>query len=449
MNAPARQKGVREVHAQVLVVGAGPGGLSAAVHAAEAGAQVQVVDAGRAPGGQIWRQRSDAEPVAAAQKWIARARQAGVEFDFEHEVFDAPKASTLFAKGPHEVVRYTCEQLVLATGARERFLPFVGWERPKVMGVGALQALCKDGYDPSGQRIVLSGSGPLLLAVAADLEGLGARSVKIVEQASRARVWKLLPRLLRHPGKLGQAARFGLKLSPGSIRYGSWVKAVLARPDGFELELEGQARGERLACDLLACAFGLVPEIALARALGCESRLEDVDEGESRRIVVDIHQRTSVSQVFALGEMCGIGGVEAALAQGAVAGRVVAGAHAQLAKLLAASVKANTFAQALGRSYALDRRLAKLCDETTVLCRCEGVRVSVATGFDSARTAKLQTRCGMGLCQGRVCGPAFEFLTNSRESPAPRPPLVPTKLSDLALAWASSLKSEASSVASQ
>ena len=422
----------------LLVVGAGPGGLAAAVHAAERGVRVRVVDARQAPGGQIWRGDPGVQAKAPAASWIARADAAGVEFDFDCEVFDAPDSRSLWGRSREHLVRYDFERLVVATGARERFLPFAGWERPKIMGVGALQALCKQGYEVRGQRVVVAGTGPLLLAVAADLQARGARSVKIIEQAPRARVWKLLPRLVRHPGKLGQAARFGLKLPPGSIRYGSWVASACARPDGFELRLEGRSAGESLRCDLLACAFGLVPEIALARALGCQSRVEGTGEGHSERIVVDEDQRTSVDGVYAVGEVCGVGGVETALAEGALAGAAIGADGSPMTKLRVARDKARAFAAALGQSYALDPRLARLSGEETILCRCEGVRVSAVTGFEDARTAKLQTRCGMGPCQGRVCTPAFEFLTGSQGRSVPRPPLIPIRLSELARAWSDS-----------
>jgi NADPH-dependent 2,4-dienoyl-CoA reductase/sulfur reductase-like enzyme len=429
---------VESLRADVLVVGAGPGGLAAAVHAAEAGAKVLVVDARGAPGGQIWRNGAADGLAPEAAKWIARARDARVRFVFDAEVFDAPSARKLWASTPEGVVSLQGDQLILATGARERFLPFAGWDRPKVMGVGALQALCKEGFDLRGQRVVLAGSGPLLMAVGADLQARGAESVKLIEQAPRARVWKLLPRLVRHPGKLGQAARFGIKLPPGSIRYGSWIESAVARPDGFELRLAGKSAGDRLEADVVGCAFGLIPETALAESLGCESRVEGVDEGESVRIVVDAEQRTSVAGVFAVGELCGIGGVECSLAEGAVAGEVAAGRRHGLEKLQKAVSKARDFGLALGRSYALDPRLKQLPREDTILCRCEGVRASVARGFDDLRTAKLQTRCGMGPCQGRVCGPAFEFLTDARERSAPRAPIVPTSLCDLATAWSAS-----------
>lgn len=430
--------GFDRLRAELLVVGAGPGGLAAAVHAAEAGREVLVVDARHAPGGQIWRTGAAQDLAPEAARWAARAQAAGVRFVFEAEVFDAPSPRLLWARTPEGVVRLRAEQLVLATGARERFLPFAGWERPKVMGVGALQALCKEGFELRGQRVVLAGSGPLLMAVAADLQARGAKSVKLVEQAPRARVWKLLPRLVRHPGKLGQAARFGMKLPPGSIRYGSWIESVHARPGGFEVVLGGKSKDARLEADLVACAFGLIPELALAKTLGCSSRVEGADEGESERIVVDAEQRTSVAGVFAVGELCGIGGVECSVAEGAVAGEVAAGRRDQLERLQKAVTKARAFGVALGRSYALDPRLKQLPREDTILCRCEGVRVSAARAFEDLRSAKLQTRCGMGPCQGRVCGPAFEFLSDARARSLPRAPIVPASLCDLATAWSDS-----------
>ncbi len=146
----------------ILVVGGGPAGMAAAAHAAEHGQRVGIVDDNAALGGQIWRGQS--EP--AASKWAERLRSSGVTV-LCGRVFQQPDPCTLLAEGEDILHELRYEKLILATGARERFLPFSGWTLPNVMGAGGLQAMVKSGLPIQGKRVVVAGTGPLLLAVAA------------------------------------------------------------------------------------------------------------------------------------------------------------------------------------------------------------------------------------------------------------------------------------------
>src|SRR5437899_4299849 len=175
----------------VLVVGGGPAGIAAAVRAAEAGAHVGIVDENPGLGGQIWRSSSsEAEQTIEASKWLARLKSAGVTVLSGKRVFHQPEADVLLAEGPDDLRVLNCQNLVLATGARERFLPFPGWTLPNVMGAGGLQAMVKSGLPIRGQRVVVAGTGPLLLAVAAYLRRHGAEIPLICEQAR----WSTLAR---------------------------------------------------------------------------------------------------------------------------------------------------------------------------------------------------------------------------------------------------------------
>src|SRR6185295_1674164 len=160
----------------LLVVGAGPAGMAAAWRAAESGLRVSVVDDNPAAGGQIWR-----GGPPEAQVWFERIRS--VELINGARVFQQPEPGMLLAETNSGVCELSYKSLVLATGARERFLPFPGWTLPNVMGAGGLQALVKTGLPIEGKRVVVAGSGPLLLAVAAYLRGHGANVLLIAEQA--------------------------------------------------------------------------------------------------------------------------------------------------------------------------------------------------------------------------------------------------------------------------
>ena len=167
-----------EAH-RVLVIGAGPAGLAAAYRAAENGLRVAVLDDNPAAGGQIWRGGEEKVESREAQAWFDRIRSVDIQLINGARVFQQPRARTLLAETRTGVCELNYEKLILATGARERFLPFPGWTLPNVMGAGGLQALVKTGLTIEGKRVVVAGSGPLLLAVAAYLRAHGAEVLLI------------------------------------------------------------------------------------------------------------------------------------------------------------------------------------------------------------------------------------------------------------------------------
>jgi NADPH-dependent 2,4-dienoyl-CoA reductase/sulfur reductase-like enzyme len=167
-------------------------------------------------------------------------------------------------------------------------------------------------------------------------------------------------------------------------------------------------------CDYLACGFGLIPNLELPMLLGCRTR--------SSGVAVNPYQATSVEDVYAAGEVTGIGGLDLALVEGEIAGLAAAGQHDAAHALFAARDSHRSFAEALEDSFALRPELRSLPADDTFVCRCEDVtfgRVRACAGW---REAKLHTRCGMGPCQGRVCGGAVEFLLGWK-SESVRPPV--------------------------
>jgi len=398
------------------VVGAGPAGLAAAYRAAQAGLRVVVVDDNPASGGQIWR-GEEAKPASReAQAWLEKLRSVEIQLITGASVFQQPAAGTLLAETSDGVRGLSYKNLVLATGARERFLPFPGWTLPNVMGAGGLQALVKTGLPIDGKRVVVAGSGPLLLAVAAYLRSRGAEVPLIAEQASSLRLARFAVGLA---GKASQA--FSLRRQLRAVRYltGCWV--VSAHGDG-KLESVTLSRGEKLACDYLACGYHLVPNVELAELLGCV-----IDNGS---VTVDQYQQTSVANVYSAGETTGIGGLELSLVEGEIAGLAIAGKHEEARRLFPVREQQRKFAKRLNRTFALREELKQLPAPETIVCRCEDVTFARLTAHRSWREAKLQTRCGMGPCQGRVCGGAVEFLFGWRAESV-RPPVLPVRVESL------------------
>ncbi|HLH18893.1 MAG TPA: FAD-dependent oxidoreductase [Bryobacteraceae bacterium] len=384
----------------IVIAGAGPAGLAAARAAAESGASVGIVDDNPTPGGQIWRGQAErAGGLPPSVKLICGAR-----------IVAAPSPGRLTLETFDSAFELGYGKLILATGARERWVPFPGWTLPHVAGAGGLQALVKSGMPIAGKRIVVAGSGPLLLAVADYLRHRGARIALVAEQADGAAIRRFAFTLAGHPGKMLDAIRLR-----AGVRYLTGCWPVSAAPGAVTLR-----RGSRTwtePCDYLACGFGLVPNVELAALLA---------GGAS----VDEFQETRAPGVYAAGEVTGIGGLELSQVEGAIAGYAAAGQPERARRLFARRARYARFARTLEETFRLREELKALPAPETLVCRCEDVPLGRLRQFRGWREAKLQTRCGMGPCQGRVCGPAVEFLLGWRAESV-RPPVFPARIGTL------------------
>jgi NADPH-dependent 2,4-dienoyl-CoA reductase/sulfur reductase-like enzyme len=413
----------------VVVVGAGPAGLAAACVAAESKKHVALVDETPWLGGQIWRgqdhkpnQSPKGSSKAAAQRWLTRFRNSGATLLDQTTVIAAPEKDLLLAEKEGAPLQLRWKKLVLATGARELFLPFPGWTLPGVIGPGGLQALVKNGWPIEGQRVLLAGSGPLLLAVAAGLRHHGAQVVAIVEQASRRNVNRFGLGLWRHPSKLWQGVNLKLGISGVPYHCGAWPVRAEGADHVQRVTLTNGHKTWQVECDYLACGFGLVPNVELPLLLGC-----DLSDGFVR---VDSYQATSVPNVYCAGEPTGIGGADCALVEGQIAGYAVSEQTAQAERLFAARRSWHQFRRAMAEAFALRPDVKALADDMTIVCRCEDVTLGQLRAFKGWREAKLQTRCGMGACQGRTCAAATrEILGWGMESV--RPPVLPSRVRSL------------------
>lgn len=409
-------------HCDLLVVGAGPAGLAAAYRAAENGLRVVVVDDNPSAGGQIWRGEQAQPATPEAHVWFERLRSVPLDLVTGARVFQQPRAGTLLAETTRDVCELSYAKLILATGARERFLPFPGWTLPNVMGAGGLQALVKTGLTVEGKRVVVAGSGPLLLAVAAYLRGHGADVLLIAEQTSLRRLARFGLKVIGQRARLSQARDLRLRLK--GVRYltSCWPVFAHGRDQLESLTLFQRGKSWQVGCDYLACGFHLLPNVELAELLGCA-----IDRAGVR---VDEFQQTSVPEVYTAGETTGIGGLELSLVEGEIAGLAAAGKREAARALFPARAKQRKFAGWLNRTFALREELKELATPGTIVCRCEDVSFGQLGAYNSWRAAKLQTRCGMGPCQGRVCGGAIEFLFGWRAESV-RPPVLPVRIESL------------------
>jgi len=407
----------------VLVVGGGPAGMAAAIRAAECGLSVGVVDDNAKLGGQIWRAgvSSDSHDKDAA-KWHNLLRTASVTMLCGKRVFHQPERGVLWAEGSDDLVELRYKNLVLATGARERFLPFPGWTLPNVMGAGGLQAMVKSGLPIAGKRVVIAGTGPLLLAVAAYLRQHEAVIPIVCEQASWSALLRFAGSVVKWPAKVAQTLQLKKEMAGVPFAANSWPVAAQGEDKIESVTISRKGRLQTIECDYLACGFHLVPNIELPSLLGCEIRVGYVK--------VDEFQQTSMPGIFCAGEPTGIGGLELSLVEGEIAGLAAADSKSQAQALFKTRDKLRSFARSLDHAFSLRSELRSLASPATLICRCEDVSYARLEEPTSWRAAKLQTRCGMGPCQGRICGPVTQFLFDWNPDSV-RPPIFPSRLESL------------------
>jgi NADPH-dependent 2,4-dienoyl-CoA reductase/sulfur reductase-like enzyme len=410
---------------EVLVVGAGPAGIAATCAAAESGKHVGIVDAAPTPGGQIWLSAQATKHDRQASAWLRRFERCGGKLISSATVVAQPRPGELLVETDEGALELGWQKLVLATGARELFLPFPGWTLPNVLGAGGLQAQMKSGLPVNGKKVVVAGSGPLLFAAAYSLRQSGADVRCIAEQAPLSRVMSFSSQLLSHPGKLRQSIQISTRLVGVPYHTSCWP----VRAEGMErvesVSLTDGRKSWTEPCDYLACGFGLVPNVEMPLFFGCALH--------GGVVQVNDQQETSVPGVFCAGEPTGVGGVDCALVEGEIAGLTAAGRTSEAVRLFGKRRRWHDFRRALSAAFRLREELKTIAAADTLVCRCEDVSFGRLCQFSSWREAKLQTRCGMGPCQGRICGAATRTLFGwGMESV--RPPVLPSRIETLAMA---------------
>jgi NADPH-dependent 2,4-dienoyl-CoA reductase/sulfur reductase-like enzyme len=395
------------------------------VSAGEAGARVVLVDDNAHVGGQIWRNRGGASTARQARGWLARLSGLGnVTHLAGSRIVAGVRPDTLLAETPAGAREVRFKSLILATGARELFLPFPGWTLSGVVGAGAFQALVKSGLEVRGKRVLVAGTGPLLLAVAALLRSRGAVVPMILEQAAGVKIGRFAMSLMGSPSKLMAAAWMRAGLLGTAYATDSYVMRV-AREGALLRAGIRRGRGEiSIDCDFVACGFGLIPNNELAGMLGCAVGAEGF-------VGVDAEQRTTVERVYAIGELTGIGGAEKAVLEGQIAGFAAVGKKSAASALARGMARSRAFVGRLNETFSPRPELFTLSEPGMIICRCEDVSHAAVAACVSARDAKLQTRCGMGPCQGRVWGPVLQRVFGT-EAQMVRAPLFPTSVAMLA-----------------
>lgn len=425
----------RIVDAQVGIVGAGPGGMAAAIELARAGISVVVLDEGFRAGGQIFRQLPEgcsagdriAEPPSHrhGHELLDAVARANIRIVSRATVWNAAPGRLWYEQdGSSWLLR--CEQIVLAPGAYDRCVPFPGWTLPGVITAGAAQVMVRGFAVAPGKRALVCGTGPLLLPTVTALVSAGVHVVAALEAAPRSAMWAALRGVLGNGARFREALFYGKSLLRRGIRLqwghtvfsvegeGRVERAVIGKLDAGGKPIRSSAR--TIDVDVVCAGFGLVPAVELGLLLKCTARYDEPRGGHC--LVVDDQQRTTTANVWAVGEIAGVGGSEVAMAEGRLAGASIAAARGKgtLKAVLVQQVRnERRAADAMLRAFVLRPGIYDLADANTVVCRCEDVtvaqvRAAASLHGASARGIKMGCRAGMGPCQARICGPNLEAI---------------------------------------
>ncbi|MEM9904026.1 MAG: FAD/NAD(P)-binding oxidoreductase [Cyanobacteria bacterium P01_D01_bin.44] len=455
---------------QLVVIGAGPGGLCAATTAASLGMDVVVFDEQPSPGGQIYRAISNAP--------ADRARLLGA--DYQHgadlvKAFDASGAQylpqttvwSLNAQRQIGILRHEqasliqAEQVIVASGAMERPVPFLGWTLPGVMNAGAAQILLKTTGVVPANGTVIAGTGPLPLLVAWQYVRAGVSVKAVLDLSPGSNLWRAAPHLPRALGAgdyITRGLKYTLDLNKAGVPIYYGISHLQAQGDKHIEAVEygwdslGIRRRETISTDSLLVHFGVIPRTNLTRAAGCQ---QIWDQGQqSWRPQVDQWGNTTVPGIVVVGDNAGIGGARSAEHRGRLAALEAARrlnlinsqqrdrqGKADL-KGLRRDLKVRPFLEALSR---LPESLLVPSDDETLVCRCEEIsagqiRQAVQGGHADPNQVKFYLRCGMGPCQGRQCAPAVaHIVAAAHQCPVAdyppfrvRPPIRPLSIAQLA-----------------
>lgn len=420
---------------RAVVVGAGPAGIAAAAVLARAPVQVTLIDEGRRPGGQVYR-------APAPGLGLDMERLLGSGFGAYREFHEAARAlcdridyrrltlawsihggKVHVASGDAlQAVPY--DILILATGASDRVMPVPGWTLPGVFTLGGAQVLLKDQGCLIGRRVVFCGSSPLLYLAALQHRRMGGTVAAVIDTTRFADKIRAMPEMLAAPRVLADGLRTMAALTSTGVPiiHGATIERFEGhdRLSAVVYRRPGRAP-ERLACDAAAYGHGLRPETQLAELAGCEM---SYDPFLRLHVPATDDDGRAGNGVYIAGDGGTIGGALAAAASGALAGAAAlrdlgtSGSNIDVAACRRTLERQRRFQRGLTKAFTWPAQQIDALDDAVTLCRCENVLIGEVRavlrqplGATEANRIKAATRCGMGRCQGRFCGPALAELT--------------------------------------
>ncbi len=449
----------------LLIIGAGPAGMSAAIEARRHGLSVLVLDEQPSPGGQIYRNIRESDPqrlailgadYSAGRSLADEFIACGAGYVSGAAVWQVAEQCQVHYLIEGRAVVAQARRLLIATGAYERPMPVPGWTLPGVMSAGAGQILLKSASLLPAGPVVLAGCGPLLYLLAVQYLKAGIQLSALVDTAQRRDIlqaWRNIPKALLGWRDLLKGLLLLAKLRLAKLPHYRGASAL--RIEGTEYAeafcFSSAGKAYRLPANLVLLHQGVVPNTQISWSIRLAHQW--CDEQLCWRAERDPWGETSQAGVFIAGDGGAIGGALAAQEQGRLVALAVAHQLQQWDDARR-DLLARPHQRALGRLLAArplidalyrPRAENRIPQDEVIVCRCEEVtagqlRAAVRLGCLGPSQAKTFNRCGMGPCQGRLCGLSVtEVIAEQRQvSPSQvgyyrvRPPLKPITLAQLA-----------------
>lgn len=428
---------LKELEFDVVVIGGGPAGLTAAITLSKYQIRVALVDERITLGGQIYKRIGSGFKVKNpkflgkdfldGKSLIEDFNQSGASTFLETVVLTIENSSVIVANSKDGTFALKYQKLIVATGAYDRPVAFPGWTLPGVITAGAAQTMVKSQQFAPGNQMVFAGSGPLALAFPAQMAELGAPVKIVLEAAKLPSISALLRLAFSLRGNLDlirDAIKYRIQLIKHRIPFKyrtiviaahgtERVKSVtFAKVDSDWNPIKGSEK--TIDADTLIIGYGFLPSIEILRLLDC--KLDFNDNRGGFIAVTDHWGATSTENVYAVGDGTGVSGSYVAKAQGQLAALKIAHNLNRISDLrLTESARVplkelkqrNRFQIAINKMFNIGKGIYNLADDQTIICRCESVKLGelnpIIQSAADVSVAKAYSRAGMGLCQGRNC----------------------------------------------
>lgn len=443
---------------ELVIIGAGPAGLSAASKALESGVTPMIIDENAKAGGRIYAQSTLKEDgfntkIRKKAGQLLNSGLSGAMFANKEQVLGIFPDNTILMTRKDGTARIKYKSLIIAPGARELSIPFPGWTLPGVMTSGCAQTMIKtQGLFPD--KAVVAGTGPLQLILADQIIKAGGKVLAFVETGSMLSWLKESPALFGHWGLAAELSGCMMNLIKNRVPlyFGSMVSAAKGQAKLQEVEISRIRGGlkKNIDTDVLCIGYGFLPSHELSLAAG--ARQEFVN---GRWIpVCDPYMQTSVDGVFVAGDSAGINGARMAEFQGALAGVGAAKYLGQISgqaadkhrrSVLKKIRKEEKLKEAFDRIMQVPGNVWNLAEDDTIICRCEDLVLEELKGKlkesgGDINEFKRLSRAGMGLCQGRTCATYIKYILAQSSGKdidqtgvlTPRPPFKPVTLGQIA-----------------
>lgn len=444
-----------KAHYHVIIVGSGFAGLSAAQTLAGRGLDILVIDESVRPGGQLLRKIRlkpsyfpKLEPDLMKSKgfdlirtlnkasdigWLFQAKVLGI-FKNRRLLVHIENINASGEKDSEKILEVRAEHLILATGARERYLPFKGWTLPGVMSIGSAQILMKSYGVLPARSTLIAGTSPLMMVLASEILGNKGEVTALMDENPLRKKLAFLPLIQHHWPKLMEGALYTARMVLNRVPMLQRYRVIEAGGrEGFESVIMAKITPEgdvipgtktEFTADALAVGYGFVPNIELPVQAGCDLEYQKNKGGWVVKVGETLE--SSSPSVYAVGEITGIAGAKKSFIQGKLAatsilkkmGKIdIKNWKKEIQTLISLDHQQTGYASFLNHLCQVPKSAYAAIPDETMICRCEEITMGtikkgIRQGFDTIGSLKKATRCGMGRCQGRICGPViFDIIT--------------------------------------